>query len=196
MKNLIVFAIVFLTACSPAQVVPTVTPTDTPTVTATFTSTPEPPDIEATVQSAIIQTQSAYTDTPEPTATAIKTTANNSLRIKQMYHTESKLIVIDIDAEPDWVEFAKFHARNLAISEPYHWDYYSPDKGTEWKTVYDFYKVKTGERGYEPKRKDYNPDIKMGLASFKKGEAYIYVQFWEKLENRPAVMVYYKNVVE
>ncbi len=112
-----------------------------------------------------------------------------------MLSTESKIYVVDIDAEADWVEFAKFHARNLAISEPYHWDYYCIDMGTEWKKVYDFYEEMTAERGYVPKRNSYDAYIGMGLASFKKGEAYIYVQYWEDLEGRPAVMVFYKNVI-
>jgi len=196
-KKKIIPLVILLSACAPAQTLPTIVSTDTPTLTATATTTvtKEPPDIEATVQSAIIQTQSAYTPTPEPTATPLPTIENTSLRIKAMPRTESKVYMTESEADAEWVKAAEFQARNLAIAYPYHWDFYLLDKQTEWEAVYEYYRTKTEKRGYAPKRNSYNAYIGMGLASYKKGDAYIYVQFWKDYDGRPAVMVFYKNVI-
>lgn len=126
--------------------------------------------------------------TLKSTGTAI---VDNSLRLNTFALRENTYTVFDTNAQEKYREIADYHARNLAIAKPYHWDYYLMNKDVIWDDVNEHYKKFAALRDYVVRRDEFNSEINMGLLTFGKGNANIYVQFWA---NDPCVIVFYKNV--
>jgi hypothetical protein len=183
MKKLLITLAILLTACQPS---PEMVKNAIILTQASYTATPEPTEPPTSTETPA----PTETRTIAPTLTA--TVSTGGLRLRFMEKYPGSTYITDINADVSWKEFGDYHARNLAIAKPYHWDFYNLSEGTTWKDVQKHYKVVAAERGYTLKRDEYNEEIKMGIMSFIKDEAYIYVQCWNS--DKPSVQVYYKNV--
>jgi uncharacterized membrane protein YhaH (DUF805 family) len=108
------------------------------------------------------------------------------------------LIVWDLDANEEWQKLVAIHAKNLAVSSPYFWEYYQFDSGTRLEDIRNHYDPILRNRGFSIGINDQDWQ-KITLLTYIKGPSSdrmkILLHFWEEDgESPPSLLVIYKNV--
>lgn len=99
------------------------TPTDTVTPSSTITITP------STTPSPTVTKTKSPTATPQPTAISYQIPAMPG----------ATLLASDLDGDEEWDEMAQVHARNLALPQPYHYEFFELPSSASFSSVFDYY---------------------------------------------------------
>ncbi|NMB56262.1 MAG: hypothetical protein GYA15_16350 [Leptolinea sp.] len=142
------------------------------------------------IQTAIAQTQAAYTPTPEQTATQTDI-PGESWRVPPVVDGVELGYLPDTRSDPELDQAMAKFADQLNIKEPYRWDGYSLPDGYTFKEVSFYYTRKLRSRGYSIDYNNYDPERKMGWMFYSTPTQTIYLIVYEDLK---IVHVFYKNV--
>lgn len=93
----------------------------------------------------------------------------------------------------DWLDWARGHARNLALTEPYDWEYFIANRSTRYRDVETYYQERLTKMGY---RMTFNEEgmNEVYLLKFKRESSIVTIQFWAAtIGEDPAILIFYQN---
>lgn len=138
-----------------------------------------------------------YLTTTEDTSSSF---ALESWRI--LWFPSATFLADDVVTSEDWDDFVAGMARNLAIPEPYYWEYLQLPDDTRYKDIEEYYIEKATEE-FDYKLAQTQQYVTKGgddtyILSFTKGKgdaaSRVVIQFWSKTKDFPASMlVFYVN---
>ena len=161
------------------------------------------------IQTAIAQTQAAYTPTPEPTATPKPTVTETPTPTLTVRPTEIELEPWRIPPMPEMIEIVKDTTKDTSITKwveeltvyygiklPVHWELYRMPDGTSPDIVMAYYKEKINALGYGYfSRKGYDEINGNYVLEYNKEDKTIFMSFWKNTKGIYCrVLVIYKNV--
>jgi hypothetical protein len=164
--------------------------------------------VELTQQAELIATQAAEALVPtnEPTidySLSEDTSSSYSLESwRLLWYPTATFLADDVVTTDEWDDFAAGMARNLAIPEPYYWEYLQVPDDTRYADIEKYY-TDEATKEHDYKLAQTQQYVTKGgddtyILTFTKGKgdsaSRIVIQFWPKTRDFPAaVMVFYVN---
>jgi len=146
---------------------------------------------EGAIQTAIAQTQSAYTPTPPKATYEI---LEEEWRIP--FPADSVYPIFDIEAKKEYADIIIDRAKGLGIDEPFRWEIYSHIGNYDIVELMDYYSNYGKIRRFATRRYEYFDGDKAGVVQLVKSPQIITVEFWTyDIDQDPELltMVIYKN---
>lgn len=145
--------------------------------------------------------------TAEPTVDYLTTTDDTTTSYaleswRLLWYPSSTFLADDVVTSDDWDDFVAGMARNLAVPEPYYWEYLQAPDDTRYKDIEEYY-IEEATEYHDYKVAQTQQYVTKGgddtfILTFTKGKgdeaSRIVIQFWPKTRDYPAaLLVFYVN---
>ncbi len=167
-------------------------------------------NVEATSEAMkveLTELAEAAIPTAEPTIDYLTTTEDTSSSYtyeswRLLWYPSATFLADDVVTSDEWDDFAAGMARNLAIPEPYYWEYLQVPDDTRYADIEEYY-IDEATKEHDYKLAQTQQYVTKGgddtyILTFTKGKgdsaSRIVIQFWPKTKDFPAaLMVFYVN---
>lgn len=167
-------------------------------------------NVEATSEAMKIELTElaeAAIPTAEPTIDYLATSEDTSSSYtyeswRLLWYPSATFLADDVVTSDEWDDFAAGMARNLAIPEPYYWEYLQVPDDTRYADIEEYY-IDEATQEHDYKLAQTQQYVTKGgddtyILTFTKGKgdsaSRIVIQFWPKTKDFPAaLMVFYVN---
>jgi hypothetical protein len=143
---------------------------------------------------SLSRTGKNYSTYSGPVVPAAQATAVKSISGYFPAPTFAELVVTSSSSHTsNWDQTAAFHTRNLAIPEPYEWEFFTAIRTTRYQNVKDYYQAMLVGMGY---RMTFNEQgmNDIYLLKFKQDNQVVTIQFWAATaKDDPSFMIFYQG---